>query len=249
MPKVSVVMSCYNEEKTVAKAIESILAQSFDDFEFIIVDDGSEDQTLDILNSYGKKDHRVKILRNDQNLGLAASLNIGINEAVGQYICRMDADDESLKHRLEIQNDYLDQNPDVDILGTNAFLIHDERVSSESDMLLSHQEIYRNRYKKTMVIHPTVMIRKVCFDNGQYDPNLKWAEDKDLWLRWIDDFTFANIPNPLLKYTIKDRLSLNIFKQNHYVLLKNMRRRGEFFSHFHQFIRSILSHLYKMSFR
>ncbi|HAS7841575.1 TPA: glycosyltransferase family 2 protein, partial [Vibrio cholerae] len=116
-PKISVVMSVYNGEKYLGEAIDSILKQTFSDFEFIIINDGSTDKTLEIIKSYMKKDDRI-VLVSRENKGLIVSLNEGLDLAKGQYIARMDADDISIKSRFEKQIEFLDSNPDIGVCGT-----------------------------------------------------------------------------------------------------------------------------------
>jgi len=247
MPKVSAVMSCYNEELTVRQAIDSIVDQTYTDWEFIILDDGSQDSTIEIIKEYTKKDSRIRLFQNEVNLGLAASLNKGIKNAQGEYIARMDADDVSLPLRLEKQVNYLDTHKEIDILGTNAQLKRGHQEEGQTQVPLRHTDIYKNRYRKTILVHPTVMMRKSCFTNDGYDPDLRWAEDKDLWLRWMDQFTFANLSEPLLVYKVKDRITWKIFVMNHRVLWQNMARKGEVFSHFHEFLKSVFGHLRRMT--
>ena len=117
MPRVSVVMPAYNAEKYIGEAIDSILNQTFTDFEFIIIDDGSSDRTADIVKSYS--DPRIRLLANERNSGIVASLNRGIQKATGKYIARMDADDYSRLDRIKKQVDFLDNHPEVIALGTS----------------------------------------------------------------------------------------------------------------------------------
>ncbi|MDD4353774.1 MAG: glycosyltransferase family A protein, partial [Candidatus Nanoarchaeia archaeon] len=124
--RISVIMSAYNTERYIAEAIESILNQTFKDFEFIIIDDGSTDDSLKIIKRYVKKDRRIKLIHNKKNIGLTKSLNKGLKIAKGQYIARMDADDISLPQRFQIQYDFLEKNKDIFLIGTTAFLIDDK---------------------------------------------------------------------------------------------------------------------------
>ena len=245
MPKVSVVMSCFNEEHHVGRAIQSILNQTFTDFEFIILNDGSTDRTLEVIQSFLDRDDRIKLHENKSNLGLAASLNKGIRAAKGQYIARMDADDISFENRLQIQTSHMDMQPDIDILGSNA-LMKQLNKSTMSAVPLSHHDIKRHAFHKTCIIHPTVMMKKSCFDKGGYDESLPWAEDKDLWLRWMNIYKFANLEESLIEYTVKERITWKIFYYNHLVLVTNLIRMNMLASHFSIVIKSVLSHLKKM---
>ena len=117
-PQISVVMPAYNAEKYITEAIDSILFQTFKDFEFIIINDASTDSTKDIIESY--KDPRIKLVNNEQNKGVAKSLNIGISVACGKYIARMDADDIALPERFQKQFDFMEQHPNIDVCGSWA---------------------------------------------------------------------------------------------------------------------------------
>lgn len=226
-PAISVVMACYNASASVEKAITSILSQTFIDFEFIIVDDGSKDDTLSKISSF--QDDRIVILQHHQNLGLSAALNNGIAAAKSMLIARMDADDEALPERLQLQWEYMNNHTYVDILGSSV--LNRSSISTEPKtstiMPLTHQDIVNRVFKKSMVLHPTIMVRKHVYDElGMYDPTLRWAEDADLWYRIYDKVTWANIEKPLLIYTTKQRLSWKIVSTNMKVKTKNLRRRG-----------------------
>ena len=121
-PKITVLMSVYNGEKYLQETIESVLSQSYKNFELLIIDDKSTDKTCLIINSF--KDPRIKLIINNQRLGLSKSLNVGIKLSSGEYIARLDADDICHQNRLEIQKLYLENNPDCGILATNAILIN-----------------------------------------------------------------------------------------------------------------------------
>ncbi len=228
VPQVSVVMSCYNASKTLAEATDSILKQTFRDFEFIIVDDGSADNTLEILKKYQQDDNRISIIANNHNLGLAASLNVGIKSAKALLIARMDADDIAFPNRLEEQVDFLRQYPNVDILGTGIIQMT-QMGEKESSRLLPehHTDIVKRIFRKPLVFHPTIMARKKIYDNlGMYDPDIRWAEDADLWYRIYDKATFHNLQKPLLYYRVKKQFKLRHAKHNLKVKIKNLRNRG-----------------------
>jgi len=123
-PLISVVMPVYNTEKFVAEAIESILAQTFTDFEIIIIDDCSTDKSWQIIQDFSEKDQRIVTIQNSENQGLARSLNKGLKIAKGQFIARMDADDISMPQRFEIQLDFLKNHPDVGVVGSTVKFIH-----------------------------------------------------------------------------------------------------------------------------
>lgn len=196
-PKVTVLMSVYNGEKYLHEAIDSILNQTFSDFEFIIVDDGSTDMTNNIIRSY--KDTRIKVLKNPTNIGLTKSLNIGLQKAKGEYIARMDADDISFPERLCKEVNYLDHNPKYAVVGTFAEIIDSEsnEIGKEERPTSSFQ------IKKLLKVgncfaHGSVMIRKkYLYETGFYDETFKRSQDYDLWLRMAQKFQLANIPQYL----------------------------------------------------
>ena len=130
-------MSVYNGEKYLREAIESILNQTFTDFEFLIVNDGSTDSSLEIILSY--PDERIRVIRNDRNIGLTKSLNKALQQAKGEYIARQDADDISLQNRFEEQLIYLEKHPEVALLGTSAYKI-DERGEILAKVIVPTEE-------------------------------------------------------------------------------------------------------------
>jgi glycosyltransferase involved in cell wall biosynthesis len=196
-PRVSVLLAVYNGEKYIKEAVESILNQSFKDFEFIIVDDGSTDSTAKILNEY--KDHRIVRLVNEKNMGLVGSLNKGLHMAKGEFIARMDADDVSKKNRLEKQITFLDENPTVGVLGTYMEQVDENgKILSVFRPPLEHRAILLAMLRTTAIAHATVMMRKkVVLVNGGYDANFPHVEDTELWSRLILKTNFANLPEPL----------------------------------------------------
>ena len=199
-PKVSVLLSVYNGERYLGEAIESILNQTFTDFEFIIVDDGSTDSSSAILASY--RDPRIHLIRNNQNLGLAKSLNKGLQLARGQYIARMDADDISLPERLYKQVRFLDENSSVTMVGTWTEVIDEDSKREEiwQIPIVSHLLRWRLLFKNTFT-HCAVMFRRdVVSQLGGYDENLTSAQDYDLWSRISFRWDVANIPEVLVRW-------------------------------------------------
>ena len=226
-PDISVVMSCYNAEKELPKAIRSVLDQTFSNYEFIIIDDGSTDKSLKVIRDYASQDNRIRVYKNDANLGLAASLNKGIEISRANYIARMDADDFSLPDRLSIQFNFMKKNPKVDILGS-AVLIN--RKNGEQKIKTCpeyHEEIIKRVFRKPLLFHPTALIKKsVYFKHGFYNVDRRWAEDADLWYRIFDNVNFHNLQVPLLEYNVKSNLTYSQAKQNLLVKISNLRKRG-----------------------
>jgi len=221
-PAVSVLMPAYNAEAYIADAIESILEQSFKDFELIIVDDNSSDATNAIIKRYASKDKRVKLVKNEQNLKISASLNKGIAIAKGKYIARMDADDKSLPERLQTQVNFLDQNKQVVLVGS-AINVCDSRLKKinvrryNSGDTLIRQKIFRYG----QFCHPAVMFRTAAgVEAGGYDPSLYDAEDYDFFFRLGLHGDMANLNDVLLNYrTSKTSVSASRAKRQELLTL------------------------------
>lgn len=198
-PQISVVMPAYNAEKYIKEAIDSILAQTFSDFEFIIIDDGSSDDTVDIIKSY--KDDRIVFLQNERNMGVAATLNRGLEIASGEYIARMDADDISLPDRLKKQKDYMDNHPKCAVCGSGIECfgaMAQKRLFSQT-----HDALKVDLLFGCCLAHPSVMMRKdVIKSLGGYDLEYNGVEDYELWCRVADTSNLASIPDILFKYRI-----------------------------------------------
>lgn len=203
-PLISVVMPAYNAERYIALAIESILDQSFKSFELIIVDDASNDKTYSIAKKYEKLDSRISLVRNKTNLKIAGTLNKGIGLAKSDIIARMDADDFSLKDRLQLQYDYLLKYPRVAIVGGYMVMVDERGVGNsirkypdESDKLK------KVMFRYSPFAHPTVMYRKhVIQEFGGYALGVFPCEDIDLWFKVGTKYEFGCIDKPLLKYTL-----------------------------------------------
>jgi len=217
-PKISVVMSIYNAAQYLREAIDSILAQTSLDLEFIIINDGSNDSSSDIIKSY--KDPRIIFLENKSNIGLPKSLNKGIKIAKGNYIARQDADDISIPGRLKYQCDYLDNNPDISLVGSWW-----EYIDLDSDTFQIGQIANNDNLIKKLLIennikfpHGSVMLRKSSFNEiGGYDERFRFTQDLDLWLRMSKIFNFACIELPLYKWRVSPSLNTNkIQAQEHF---------------------------------
>ncbi|WP_256003254.1 glycosyltransferase [Pedobacter deserti] len=210
-PTVSVLMCVYNETKFVDETLRSILTQSYRDFEFIIVVDNPEHDWKTHFSIYD--DNRIRIYYNDQNIGLTKSLNVGLRHCFGKYVARIDADDIALNKRFEIQVKFLEENPEVDVLGTPAFII-DEHGNEIGRIRLnqSNHQITRGLLFKNQIVHPSVMIRREKFAQyGQYNETFKRSQDYELWLNWRKKVQFRNLEIPLLKYR---RHTLSITQSN-----------------------------------
>jgi len=195
-PKISVIMPVYNAEKYLRVAIESILDQTFADFEFIIVYDPSFDNSLNIINSYS--DARIRVIENKKRIGLVKSLNKAIKEAHGEYIARQDADDISLPNRLELQLEFLEKHPEVALLGTGIYVINEKGELIEKRIM--HPNPKTSLLKGNRFIHGSVMFRKSVIDElGAYNELFKNSEDYELWLRISQKYDVNNLILPLYK--------------------------------------------------
>ena len=204
-PSISVVMPAFNAEDFIGAAITSILQQDYPDFELIVVDDGSTDETALIGEHFQKRDPRVSLLR-QKNAGQAAANNAAIGVAQGEFIARMDADDVSLSNRLTTQVRYLSENPDTVAVGSNMWLCDSAgRRLQKSHVPLTNAGIRRAlfRYGSNPLNNPTVLFRRQAWlDVGGERTGLTLAHDLDLWLRMAGRGDIANLPDPLLEYRL-----------------------------------------------
>lgn len=202
MIKVSIIMSVYNAELYLKESIESILNQTYKNIEFIIINDGSSDKSLEIIKSY--KDNRIILLDNIQNRGLIYSLNIGIDKATGEYIARMDADDISLFNRIEEQVKFMQNNPKIDISGSNAICFGDKIKPYKRIMPKKSQDIKSSLLTLTPFIHPSIIVKSKIMKENKYDLKYNGLEDFELWVRILKKYKGWNLQKVLLKYRILD---------------------------------------------
>jgi len=193
-------MPAYNAEKYLREAIDSILSQTFADFEFIIINDGSTDSTKDIIQSYN--DPRIVYLENEKNSGICITLNKGLDAARGKYIARMDADDISLPERLARQVEYMDANPEIGALGTDIEIFGDGICPYVFHQLHTPEECKAGLIFNSCFAHPTVIMRhSVLETNGlRYNDNYRGLEDYELWWQIGKYAELNNLKKPLLKY-------------------------------------------------
>ena len=201
-PRISVAMSVHDDAATVAAAIESILAQTFPDFEFLIVNDGSSDESGAVIDRFAAADPRIRAIH-QPNRGLIASLNRLVAEARGDLIARMDGDDVSLPGRFAAQVAFLDAHPDHGVLGTNTNEIDEaDRITLCTDLHpLDHAAVEQALRRGSPVAHSSVMMRTaVVRAAGGYRAAYRHCEDYDLWLRLSERTRIANLPDRLLLY-------------------------------------------------
>jgi len=211
MPLVSVLIPAFNAELTITEAVNSILTQSYDHLELIVVDDGSTDNTLSILRSF--QSPKIKII-SKPNGGIVSALNLGIDHCQGHFIARMDADDISLLHRIEKQVKFLQENRAIDVVSSSYTPFSDEEGQRHYEKRVIHplnpSVIHWLLGYYCVVAHPAVMMRRSIIDNGQrYNDVL--AEDLDFWRRVSNGHNVSNIQESLLLYR---RTSSSLSSQN-----------------------------------
>lgn len=202
-PLISVLMPAYNAQRYLRQAVDSVLAQTCRDFEFLIIDDGSTDDTPAILAEYAAKDPRIRI-KTSKNQGVSNALNEALKLAQGQYVARMDADDVSLPTRFEKQARFLTEHPDYVLVGSRCMLIDPDGypICEKTDIALDHEEIDSLLLRMSWpLVHPAVMIRteKLRLIGG-YNPQYRTNQDHDLFLRLAEVGRLANLPEVLLEY-------------------------------------------------
>jgi glycosyltransferase involved in cell wall biosynthesis len=202
-PTVSVLMAVYNGQRYLRDAVNSVIAQTFKDFEFIIIDDGSTDRSPELLASYAKAEPRIRLITRP-NKGLTKSLNEGLHLARGEFIARMDADDISLPERFERQVMYLRDHPEVALVGSRVEFIDPDGfpINLKPGMTLTHEEIDSALLRKGWpLVHPAVMMRRdAVLAVGGYGEQYLTNQDHDLFLRLAERYRLANLSDVLLQY-------------------------------------------------
>ncbi len=222
-PEISIVMSVYNGSPYLHESIQSILNQTFTDYEFIIINDGSSDDSLNIIKHYSKYDNRVVVLSHD-NIGLTKSLNIAINIAKGKYIARQDADDISLPERLNKQYEWFSNYKDGVLCGTGAYLINSDgelrkkKKYPRSNSIIKSRLFYLNPF-----IHSSVMFtKKEIIEIGLYNESFKYSQDYNLWCRLSFIGNIGNLNEYLVKHRVhKNSLSFKKTEQQIYYAALN----------------------------
>lgn len=218
-PLVTILMPVYNAELFLKRAMDSILNQTYKNIEFLIINDGSTDNSLAIIKSY--LDTRIVLLENTKNFGLIYSLNIGMEKATGKYIARMDADDISHKDRIQKQCDYMEANTYVGILGT--FIQKENKFKLYAQPNLNSNELKTRLIFTNIFNHPTIMFRNSFVKEKKisYNQEFKHAEDYNLWLGIINETEFAILPEYLLFYeNHPDQISVAFDKEQKAALSK-----------------------------
>jgi len=201
-PDISVLLSVFNEEKYIVDAITSVLDQTYENFELIIIDDASTDNTLEILKSFN--DTRINIFTNNRNIGQTKSLNIGLGKCRGRYIARIDSDDIMVKERLQKQFDYLKNNPHVTVIGSYVHVIDENKnkIAKGHWPCGIENTFFYSICGKNPLGHPAVMMQKIAVSNvNNYSEEFLYSQDYDLWLRLLlNGYLIDNIPEYLTYY-------------------------------------------------
>ena len=204
---VSIVMPFFNDESTLSESIDSILSQSFSDFELLLIDNNASAGVYEIASEKAAADPRIRLLT-EANQGIVHALNTGIENAAGKYIARMDADDTCLPERIEKQFTYLEENPDVGLVACCVNYVGDEELQygffeyvKWNNRIITHDEISANRFVESPLVHPTVMFRKELADKfGMYRQG-DFPEDYELWLRFLaNGVKMHKLPEPLFNW-------------------------------------------------
>ena len=220
IPKITVLMSVYNGLPYLEEALDSILTQTFTDFEFLIIDDASTDKSSEILNTYAKKDSRIRIITNEKNIGLGASLAKGMELAKGKWVARIDSDDVAESNRLQVQHDFANKNPHLDIIGSSAIDIDEAgNVLGKREVPTKHEEIVDIIWT-CPIVHPSVFLKKESILKVGNYYNYRRRQDYNLWFRCVKHgLKFANISEPLLRYRFDDNYFI---RNNFYAMLRQM---------------------------
>lgn len=202
---ISIVMPVYDAGSFLRQALDSVLSQTYKNWELICVDDGSIDNSFNILQEYALTDLRIKVYKNKKNQGVSATTNFAISKSQGQYLARMDADDVMTPDRLEKQIKYLRKNPQVLVLGGQCSLINEKSENIGKKMFpLTHQEIYKMMYEAMPIQQPTMIINLKLLpkDFSWYEKKTNTAEEVDLLFRLFKYGEFANLPDYVLNYRL-----------------------------------------------
>ena len=225
MTKLSVILPVYNGERYISQAIESVLNQTFGDFELIIIDDGSDDDTSKILAQFKQGDQRIKIIRNIRNLGVVKSLNIGLRSAAGDFIARIDADDIWKSDKLERQIKHFENDAELYLSATAKINIDENGVERMDDLypqIFDYHEIRKSILKRNIICHSSVVFkRKILEEVGYYNESYINSEDYEYWIRIAASHKIEILEDPLVCYRIsKETVSYNRIKEQRRYAIK-----------------------------
>lgn len=224
MPKVSVILPAYNAEKYIKEAVDSILSQTFGDFELIVINDCSKDSTEQILLSY--TDPRLVYVKNEENLGVAGTLNKGLKLAKGQYIARMDADDISLPQRIEKQVAYLDSRENTAVLGTALERFGEGIPLQTRSFSQDPEQMKVDLFFSCGLAHPSIMMRNdVIRALGGYDMAFEGLEDYELWCRVAREHQVTTLPEVLFRYRVHPGQVTKNPSEKYLTRIRNLKKR------------------------
>lgn len=217
-PLVSIILPVFNGQKTLNRAIDSVLNQTHQNFELIIIDDASTDHSRDIINFY-LFDPRIKLIVNEKNLHIVRSLNRGLDEASGDFIARIDADDYWVKEKLKLQLTLFEKQADIYLCGTSAYLISDQGKMLRKKYFnqgekRTQEEIKRLIPRRNPFCHSSVMFRSsLLTEIGVYNPKYKHCEDYEFWIRVIEKYPSIILKEKLVFYQI----SKSMISKTHFI--------------------------------
>jgi glycosyltransferase involved in cell wall biosynthesis len=224
VPRITLLMPVFNGEKYLREALDSLLQQTFSDFELLVIDDGSSDGSADIVRSY--RDSRIRFEQNERNLGLITTLNRGLDLARGEFIARMDCDDISLPNRLERQIRFMEEHPEVGVIGTWFEKIRDNGTITvkipADDATIRFFLIFDNAF-----LHSSILLRRSLLERHglRFDADFPYAEDYEFWVRCASYTQVANIPEVLVRYRDHSENTSNRFRKEQNSTADRVRRR------------------------
>jgi len=219
-PLVSIILSTHNREEEIGESIKSVLSQTYEDFEFIIVDDGSSDNTLEVLNNYG--DPRIKIIENKENIGFVKSLDKAINYAQGKYIARIDDDDHWInKEKLQKQIKFLEENSEYALIGTGMIKDNKNILLPQTDKQIREKMLLRSPFAHASVVFSKKAWQKV----GGYDEGLFFSQDSDLWAKIGKTGKMYNLPEAMVNVSMGENNRTNKKVRYHLWLKQRIRVR------------------------
>jgi len=221
MPTVSIIMPVYNAEKFLKTAIDSVLSQTYQNFELLIYNDGSTDNSLNIIESFS--DQRIKVINYQKNIGYIYRLNEGLKIAKGKYIARIDADDIWHPQKLEKQVEILNKNKNLAFIATDFYRIDYQKYILSIDKNSQYNNNLRhNILKKNLICHSSILFKKKnCFSAGSYNENMKYTEDYHCWIKILSKYDGIILPEILTYYRISsNQISFKKRKTQVYYTLK-----------------------------
>lgn len=229
--KVTITIPFYNDGKYFAQAIRSVLNQTYQNFELILIDDGSTDNSLKIAQEFASKDNRIIVVSDGENYGLAVRLNQSIRMAKCDYYARMDADDIMCVDRIKTQVEYLDSHQEVDVVGSSAMLINDKNE------IVGSRDLYENTKG---FMHPTIMGRTRWFLANPYAEWCRRCQDSELWLRTGSHSVFRNLRQPLLFYREAGTVSFKKYMKSRHASMAIARKYKDYNLNFFWYIKRML---------